>query len=91
MIEQVKNIVNANPDAKMVLETVYENPYTELKNLHGLVELDTNKVNEILEDLNNKQILIELTSPASSNIESRVPKKIFLVNPDIEEELEKVL
>lgn len=89
MIELVKEIVDMNTKAKQVLRAVYENPYTEMNKLQGLVNLEINELNESLELLTEKQIVIELTSPSSSNIESRVPKKVFLVNPEIEENLEE--
>jgi len=35
-------------------------------------------------------ILIELTAPSDSSLESRVPKKIYMLNPEKENELEGI-
>jgi hypothetical protein len=35
-------------------------------------------------------VLIELTGPMESSLESRVPKKIYMINPEKESELEGI-
>jgi hypothetical protein len=45
---------------------------------------------ESLEKLANDMVLIELTGPMESSLESRVPKKIYMINPEKESELEGI-
>lgn len=92
MIEKVKALVNKDEKYKKVLSAVYENPYSELKILLKHADsLDSEGFTTVLEELTREFIVVELTTQADSNIESRVPKKIYLINPDIEEELENIL
>ena len=45
-------------------------------------------VEDSLDKLSDEMILIELTGPMESSLESRVPKKIYMVNPEKESEFE---
>lgn len=92
MIDQLKSVMEMDKDYSVVLKYVYENPYSEEKEIvEGANLSDDSKVQGILRDLANKLIIIELSSQASSNIESRVPKRIYLVNPELENDLENYL
>lgn len=92
MIGKVKERFQEDKRNQKIVETVFDNPYLELKDaLKDIEENDKQEYETLLEQLIKDFILIELTSQAGSNIESRVPKRLLIVNPEIEEELEKLL
>lgn len=92
MIEKVKAYVQQSKIHKDVLQSVFESPYSNSKHIFAtLSSYDQVIVEEALEELKNELIVVELTSQTGSNIESRVPQKILLINPDIEEELEELI
>lgn len=91
MIGAVKSYIEKDERYKRLIQVVYNNPYSEKKVVAKEANVDPDEAEELLNDLEQDLIVLELTSQASSNIESRVPKKIYLINPDIEEELESLL
>ncbi|MGB9813424.1 MAG: hypothetical protein ACPLRZ_09410 [Thermovenabulum sp.] len=78
-----------NEAEKAIIKFVKENPYCERKNLiealGGIPGLE-----EALNKLADDMVLIELTGPTESSLESRVPKKIYIINPEKENELEGI-
>jgi hypothetical protein len=78
-----------NETEKAIIKFLKENPYSERKAvveaLAGMQGLE-----ESLEKLANDMVLIELTGPMESSLESRVPKKIYMINPEKESELEGI-
>ncbi|MDN5300901.1 MAG: hypothetical protein PWQ60_415 [Thermoanaerobacteraceae bacterium] len=78
-----------NETEKAIIKFLKENPYSERKAvveaLAGMPGLE-----ESLEKLANDMVLIELTGPMESSLESRVPKKIYMINPEKESELEGI-
>lgn len=80
---------NFTDTEKAVIKFLMENPYSEKKAIiEALGELPG--LEEALEKLSQDMILIELTGPTDSSLESRVPKKIYMVNPEKESELEGI-
>jgi hypothetical protein len=80
---------NFTDTEKAVIKFLMENPYSEKK---AIIEAlgDLPGLEEALEKLSQDMILIELTGPTDSSLESRVPKKIYMVNPEKESELEGI-
>lgn len=80
---------NFTDTEKAVIKFLRENPYSEKK---AIIEAlgDLPGLEEALEKLSQDMILIELTGPTDSSLESRVPKKIYMVNPEKESELEGI-
>ncbi|MCF6097296.1 hypothetical protein SAMN05660826_02208 [Caldanaerovirga acetigignens] len=80
---------NFTDTEKAVIKFLKENPYSEKK---AIIEAlgDLPGLEEALEKLSQDMILIELTGPTDSSLESRVPKKIYMVNPEKESELEGI-
>lgn len=91
MIAKVKEYINKDIGYKELLKVIYDNPYSEKKAILKQICMDAEKAEEFLSELENDLIILELTSQANSNIESRVPKKIYLINPDIEQEMEDLV
>lgn len=91
MIDKVKSYIESDVRYKNLLKAVYNNPYSERKVVLKEANMELEEAEEFLNDLEQDLVILELTSQANSNIESRVPKKIYLINPDIEQDLESVL
>jgi hypothetical protein len=80
-----------NPVNKLVLKTVVSEPYIERKELADTLGYSVEQVDEICQPLIDSLIILELTSQATSNIESRVPRKVYLVNPEMEQTIRELL
>jgi hypothetical protein len=81
----------SHPDCRAVVSVVLENPYIEKSNLAEKSGLSAQAFENALNKLAEAIILLELASQADSSMESRVPKKIYLVNPEIENEVKGLL
>ncbi|MBM7714832.1 hypothetical protein JOC94_001804 [Bacillus thermophilus] len=92
MIEKVKDLIHDDARCKTIIKKVYEHPYIELKEVYKDVSKENRSFYEkALQKLMDEYILVELTSQAGSSVESRVPKKILIINPEISAELEEIL
>ena len=92
MIDKVKELINHDERYKSIIKKVYDEPYIEIKELTDqLSENDITFIGSALELLISEFVLVELTSQAGSTAESRVPKKILMINPEISDNLEKIL
>jgi predicted transcriptional regulator len=78
-------------DNKLVLQTIVNQPYIERKELADKLGYSVEQVDEICQSLINSFVILELASQATSNIESRVPRKVYLVNPELEQTLLQLL
>lgn len=78
-----------NETEKAIIRFLIKNPYSERK---AVVEAlsDMPGLEGSLEKLAGDMVLIELTGPMESSLESRVPKKIYMINPEKESELEGI-
>jgi predicted transcriptional regulator len=86
MREQIEKLM-ADQDYRKVIFIVLENPYIEKKALAEQSNINMEKLESILKKLLEEMVLLELASQADSSVESRVPKKIYLVNPEMETEI----
>lgn len=78
-----------NKTEKKIISFLLDNPYSDRKVIiEGLEGYEG--VGEALDILSKDFILIELTGPMESSLESRVPKKVYMVNPEKESELEGI-
>lgn len=91
MIDEVKRLLESDPNYKGLLRTVLENPYIERQDLAEKAGLSPDDLEKMLWALEEKMVILELASQADSSIESRVPKKIYLINPDLESNLRAIL
>jgi predicted transcriptional regulator len=91
MINKVNEFIKKNNIYKDVIKSVYNNPYSEKKIIADEINLNVDEVVDYLSDLEEELIILELNSQANSKIESRVLKKIYLINPEIEQELKSIL
>ncbi len=75
---------------KAIIKFLLDNPYSDKKTIEENLK-DMPEIGDSLEKLAEELYLIELASPMESSLESRVPKSIYLVNPEKESELEGVI
>jgi len=76
--------VIAAPNAKEILRTVLESPYIEYSALTDATGLTVEQLDAAVRRLTEKMVLLELASQADSSVESRVPKRVYIVNPEME-------
>ncbi len=75
---------------KAIIKFLLDNSYSDKKTIEENLK-DMPEIGDSLEKLAEELYLIELASPMESSLESRVPKSIYLVNPEKESELEGVI
>lgn len=76
---------------KLVLKAIVNQPYIERKELADKLGYSVEKVDEICQTFIDSFVVLELTSQATSNIESRVPRKVYLVNPELEQTISELV
>lgn len=91
MSVDVKSLIEASPRVRPVLKAIIETPYIEHQALEGVVGLSSEALNTALHTLTEKMVVLELSSQADSSVESRVPKKVYLVNPEHEQTVRDAL
>jgi len=91
MIDEVKRLMESDPNYRRLLKVILESPYIERQDLAQKVSVSPSDLERMLETLQEKMIVLELAGQADSSIESRVPKKIYLINPEIESGLRAIL
>lgn len=90
MAEALGKLFEKDLKYQELVKIVFLHPYSEKKDVIEQAGIDVNSAEKLLDDLEKEFILLGLNTQASSTIESRVPKKAYIVNPDIEEELENI-
>jgi predicted transcriptional regulator len=78
-------------DNKLVVKTVLNQPFIERKELGEQLGYSVEQIEEICQPLIESMVVLELSSQATSNIESRVPRKIYLINPEMEQSIKELL
>jgi len=91
MIDEVKELIEQDPGYKKLLKEILENPYIDRQALAEKAALTPDVVEKMLGPLQEKMVVLELASQADSSLESRVPKKIYLVNPELEGDLRTII
>lgn len=91
MMDEVRRLLESDSNYKGLVRTILENPYIERQDLAEKASLSPDELEKMLKVLEEKMIVLELASQADSSLESRVPKKIYLVNPEIESDLREII
>ncbi|PLR86806.1 hypothetical protein CVD25_18020 [Bacillus canaveralius] len=81
----------ADNNNKLVLKTVLNQPYIERKELADQLGFPVEQIDEICQPFVDNMVVLELASQAAHNIESRVPRKVYLVNPEMEQTIKDLL
>lgn len=91
MSVDVEALIKATPGTRPVLKAIIETPYIEHQALEGAVGLSTEEMGAALAVLTKNMVVLDLTSQADSSVESRVPKKVYLINPELEQAVRDAL
>ena len=67
-----------------VLKTILESPFIERQALGERLDVPGEELDGLLATLVEKMVVLELASQADSSIEARVPKTVFMINPEEE-------
>lgn len=91
MIEEIKKLIKSDPKYKTIVKEISDNPYIEKHKLIEAMDIPDEDMEKLLTALEDKQIILELASQADSSVESRVPKTIYLINPEIKDGIKAIL
>jgi len=91
MNADLQELIKSDPRYRTLLKAIVETPYVERQALVEAVKIPAEDLEGLLSALTEKLVVLELTSQANSSVESRVPKKVYLVNPELESEVRKLL
>jgi hypothetical protein len=87
----LKSLINKDPRYKYVLETIRDFPYIEYSALEEKLSIKRADLQLLLDNLAKEMFILELAGQADSSLESRVPKKVYLVNPEQEKLIREYL
>ncbi len=88
---EIKELIESDPRRRQVLKAVLEHPYLERQALQQGTQISSQDLDSVLSALIDALVLLELASQADSSVESRVPKKVYLVNPDLEQAIRQLV
>lgn len=88
---ELEQLIDADPRYRKVLRAVLEHPYIERQALAEGIGVPQEELESLLRPLIESLALLELASQADSSMESRVPKKVYLVNPEFEQEFRSLV
>ena len=87
----LRTLINTDPRYKDVLREIIDSPYIERSALEEKLDLSQADLESLLDSLSGEMIILELAGQADSSLESRVPKKVYLVNPEEEKSIRENL
>ena len=87
MDDNLNALLNADPRYRDILKAIIDEPYIEHQALAEKLRIPSQELEQLLASLIDKMVVLELASQADSSIESRVPKKVYMLNPEREEEI----
>ena len=87
MDENLNTLLSADPRYRDILQAIADEPYIEYQALAEKSGIPSQELEQLLSSLIDKMVVLELASQADSSIESRVPKKVYMLNPEREEEI----
>ena len=67
-----------------VVKEILESPFIERQALGERLDVPSEELDGLLATLVEKMVVLELASQADSSIEARVPKTVFMINPEEE-------
>lgn len=72
-----------------VLKAILESPFIERQALGEKLDVPSEELDGLLATLVENMVVLELASQADSSIEARVPKTVFMINPEEEAGIRK--
>jgi hypothetical protein len=86
----LKALIQSNPRYREVLKALLSRPYIERQALQEKIGIPEGDLERLLRPLLEKTMVLELASQADSSVESRVPKRVYLINPDLEQAIRSI-
>jgi len=80
----LKELFAADPRHKDVLKAILETPFIERQALGEAIGISSDDLDGLIATLVEKMVVLELASQADSSIEARVPKTVYMINPEEE-------
>ena len=87
----LKTLIDADSRYKNVVQAIIDSPYIERAVLEERLGLPQADMESLLDTLSGEMLILELAGQANSSLESRVPKKVYLVNPEQEKSIREHL
>ena len=87
----LKALFDENSRYKDVLQAIMDSPYIEHLVLEERLGFPQADLESLLGTLSGEMLILELAGQANSSLESRVPKKVYLVNPEKEKSIREHL
>ena len=87
----LKTLIDADSRYKNVVQAIIDSPYIERAVLEERLGLPQADMESLLDALSGEMLILELAGQADSSLESRVPKKVYLVNPEQEKSIREHL
>jgi len=85
------DIEGLDEDALEILKIIDEEPRISRDELVKKLELSEDEFKVKIDSLTEDDIVIRMTMTANSSMESRVPKKVFMLNPEKKSEVQEFL
>jgi len=83
----LKTLIDTDSRYVDVLRAIVDSPYIERSALEAKLGLSSADLELLLGTLAGEMLILELAGQADSSLESRVPKKVYLVNPEQEKSI----
>jgi hypothetical protein len=80
----MKALIESDPRYRSLLKAIIDTPYIERSVLEEQLDLPQADLEPLLAVLADGMLILELAGQADSSLESRVPKKVYLANPEKE-------
>jgi len=81
---EYKELFESDARHRDVLKAILESPFVERQALGEKLDVLSEELDSLLATLVEKMIVLELASHADSSIEARLPKTVFMINPEEE-------
>jgi hypothetical protein len=91
MDDNLQALIKEDSRYRMLLRSIAAEPYIEHQTLVERSGIPIQELEQLLETLTGKMVVLELASQADSSVESRVPKKVYLLNPEREREIRELI
>lgn len=79
-----KELFTGDARHRDVVKAILESPFIERQALGEKLAVPSEELDGLLATLVEKMVVLELASQADSSIEARVPKTVFMINPEEE-------
>ena len=79
-----KELFESDARHRDVLKAILESPFIERQALGAKLVVPSGELDDLVAILVKKMLVLELASQADSSIEARVPKTVYMINPEEE-------